>query len=80
MDRDFLNVELIRQLREKCGNPEIRWLIKHVGVGFSSGYQMFRIGTLPKNPTRRKVILQKLATYFGVDEHQLIVRLEAKTA
>jgi hypothetical protein len=79
MNGEVLNVELVGVLRRARG-IQIRWLINHVGLKGTTGYQMFRLGLLPKDDQVKKSVLEKLATLFGVDERQLVLRLEAKTA
>lgn len=74
-----LNIELVRRLKAEKG-VKTGWLVSYVGLGYTAGHMMFREGLLPKNPFRRKMVLKKLASFFGVDERQLILRLEAKTA
>lgn len=70
----ILNAELVEKMRKGRG-VSLSWLIKHVGVGRTTGYHLFRSGFLPADPARRKVVVAKLAEYFGVEANTLLLRL-----
>lgn len=75
-DDELLDTELVDSIRKAKGLTNLRWMIDYVGVSLSGGYQMFRLGTLPKNKARRKRIVKKLAALLGVEVNQLLLRLE----
>jgi len=80
MDDEQLNIELVKQLKQGRGTTT-GFLVRHVGLGQTRGYRMFNYGELPKDYVRRKHVLQKLASFFGVEVTQLLLRpKEAKTA
>lgn len=78
MDELRLDVSRLRELRAKMGNPTVRGLCKILGVSETLGYRMFRRGELPEDAARRKVVLRKIADYFGVEVPQILLRLEAR--
>jgi len=76
---ETLNTELVRQRIEDKGLKQI-WVIQKTGLATTVGYQMLREGLLPKNEAKRKIALEKLAEILGVNQKDLILHLEAKTA
>jgi hypothetical protein len=69
---ELLNVERVRELRRNQGR-KIAWLIEQLGMSRSAGYLMFRKGLLPEDRTRRKVILEQLATTLGTEVPQILL-------
>jgi ribosome-binding protein aMBF1 (putative translation factor) len=77
MSHGLLNTELVQRMRESRGMSH-KWLVQHVGLKTTAGYYLLKEGLLPKDPTLRKSVLKKLSALFGVDEDELVLRLQAK--
>lgn len=73
----ILNAELVEKMRKGRG-VSLSWLIKHIGVGRTTGYHLFKSGFLPADPSRRKAVIGKLAEYFGVEADRLLLRLPSQ--
>jgi hypothetical protein len=78
MNDVLLNVEKVKRLRKERGMT-VEWLYRQLGMSRTSGYLMFTNGLLPKNVSRRKAILKKLATLLGAESSQLTLRFEAES-
>lgn len=72
---DVLDTDLAKTLLDEKG-LKLRWVIKEIGLPRHSGYELFRLGLLPKNPARRKAVLGKLARIVSREPSQLVLRLE----
>lgn len=75
MSNEALDVEKVEQLKE--GRTDM-WLIREMGLTRTAGYSLLRDGIFPKDEAKKRRALEKLSKIFGVDEQQLILRLEAK--
>ena len=69
---ELLNVEMVNKARKEKGT-KVCWLIEHLELSRSSGYLMFRKGLLPEDRARRKAVLQKLASYLGLEVPQILL-------
>ena len=70
---DLLNVELVRRELIEAKGMKVRWLYEQLGLSRSTGYQMFRNGLLPKEPTVRRKVLEQLAKFMGKEVPQILL-------
>ncbi len=71
---EILNAPLVSRALDEKGLKR-NWVAKQLGLSRSTGYVMFRSGTLPSDETDRKQVLAKLAKITGLSVTQILVRI-----
>jgi hypothetical protein len=70
---ELLDAELVQKKLEERGLKQ-NWVIRHMGLRRTQGYQMLRDGFLPKDHEKKNVALEKLSLLLGLQVTQLLVR------
>lgn len=73
----MLNVELVHKLIKSKGLKQT-WIVSRMELGRTTAYSMLRDGLLPKDPDKRELALNTLATILGVEVLDILLRFVAR--